>query len=161
MADLQAKVQELTKTIEDKDEHIKKQTDDIVNLRKKADGTSGTNEELAKRLQTLEEQNNNSLKNLALERASGGDPEKRAKIEKELDSVVGSPTDLNGWTEKIGKAASIAGITPAQVNSHINTGSQSSGNPNGQDFADTADGKSLATQLNLKQAQPVADPNKK
>lgn len=160
MDDLKAKVEELTKTVADKDEHIKKQTDDIVKLRKISESSGGANTELETRLKTLEEQNTNALKNLALERASGGDPEKRAKIEKELDSVVGSPTDLNGWTEKIGKAASIAGITPNQVNPYVNGGSNPTGNPGGADFADSDAGKSLANVLGLKQVQ-TPDPNKK
>jgi hypothetical protein len=163
MADLQAKVAEMTKAQEEKDKiiadkeaHIKKQTDDLVNLRKSKEGAGETAEELAKRVAELETKAQTDAKNMALERLSKGDPEKRAKIEKELDSVAGQPTDFNGWLDKGTKAATLAGVTPSGV-SDSNYSPDGGSNPSGggnKNFAESEQGKALAGQLGLKLEVP-------
>lgn len=162
MADLQAKVEEMTKTIADKDDHIKKQTDDLVNLRKKADGAGKSTEDLAKEIEALKEKDKLNAKNIALERLSKGNPDVRAKIEKELDSVSGNPEDVNGWLEKGQKAATLAGVTPADVSAG-GTGSGGGGDPTGggdKNFADTEAGKGLAAKMGLKLEVPKKEENK-
>ena len=160
MEELQKAVEDLTKTVADKDEHIKKQTDDLVNLRKKAEGSGKSNEDLAKEIEALKEKDRINAKNIALERLSKGDPEKRAKIEKELDSVSGNPEDVNGWLEKGQKAATLAGVTTPDVSAGGSGGGAAPSGGGDKDFSQTEQGKELAAKMGLKLEVPKKEENK-
>ena len=154
MEELQKQVEDLTKTVKDKDDHIAKQTNDIVNLRKQAEGSGKSNEDLAKEIETLKEKDRLNAKNIALERLSKGNADVRAKIEKELDSVSGNPEDVNGWLEKGPKAATLAGVTTPDVSAGGHGGGAAPSGGGEKDYADTEQGKTLANLMGLKTEVP-------
>lgn len=160
MEELQKQVEDLTKVVADKDDHIKKQTDDLVNLRKKAEGAGKSTEDLAKEIEALKDKDRINAKNIALERLSKGNAEIRAKIEKELDSVSGSPEDVNGWLEKGQKAATLAGVTTPDVSAGGQGGGTAPSGGGDKNFADTEDGKGLAAKMGLKLEVPKKEENK-